>query len=185
MRSRRTLFLIAILCLLLLTATARTQTIDPFYAGDYTIIDLGQIAGLPFDYGPLIFKSGDPDTILIGGDANEETAGIYEVAVTRDALGHISGFSGTPVRIANAPGTGTQGLDGGLAYGPGDVGNVFRLFEAAAAGRRLPLGRIHNRRSMIYAGNLAEAALAALGSEHGRGQVYLIADDRPYSTRDL
>jgi hypothetical protein len=106
---------------LLFAGAARAQSIGPLYASDYTLTNLGTISGLPTEYGPVVFKSGDPQTILIGGDADEDTAGIYEVTVTRDADGHITGFSGTAVKIANAPGTPTHGIDGGLAYGPDNV----------------------------------------------------------------
>ncbi len=104
-----------------LAASARAQNIEPFYASDYTLTNLGTISGLPTSYGPIVFKIDDPQTILIGGDADNDTAGIYEVAVTRDAEGHITGFSGMAVKIANAPGTATHGIDGGLAYGPDEV----------------------------------------------------------------
>lgn len=72
-----------------------------------------------------------------------------------------------------------------MVYGPGNKGNVLRLLDAAAAGRRLPFGRIENRRSMAYAANVVAAALAALDSDRSRGQVYLVADAEPYSTREL
>ncbi len=102
-------------------AAARAQNIESFYASDYTLTNLGMISGLPSSYGPIIFKRGDPQTLLIGGNADNDTAGIYEVSVTRNADGHIIGFSGGAMKIANAPGTATHGIDGGLAYGPDDV----------------------------------------------------------------
>jgi nucleoside-diphosphate-sugar epimerase len=72
-----------------------------------------------------------------------------------------------------------------MVYGPGAKGNVLRLLQAADKGRRLPFGRIRNRRSMVYVGNVVDAALTALESPRSNGQVYLTCDERVYSTREL
>lgn len=90
-------------------------TIDPAYASKYTAFDLGAIPGLPLaKYGGLVLSEGDPNTLFIGGAANEAFAGIYAVSLVRSACGHIVGFSGTAKKIANAP-----YIDGGLVYGGG------------------------------------------------------------------
>jgi len=72
-----------------------------------------------------------------------------------------------------------------MVYGPGNKGNMLRLLNAAARGKKLPLGRIHNKRSMVYVGNVVDAALAAVTSDAGAGEVFLVCDERPYSTREL
>jgi nucleoside-diphosphate-sugar epimerase len=72
-----------------------------------------------------------------------------------------------------------------MVYGPGAKGNVLRLLEAARRGKRLPFGAIENRRSMAYVRNVVDAALAALASPDSAGQVYLVCDERPYSTREF
>jgi len=92
------------------------QTIDPFYAGDYTYSDLGSVPGVPANYGGLTLKAGDPNKLLIGGAANGAAGQIFEVDVVRDGLGHITGFSGTATVYADAPYN-----DGGITYGPGGV----------------------------------------------------------------
>lgn len=56
--------------MLLAVTCSPAVTIAPDYAGAYTVFDLGSITGLPARYGGLTFKAGDPDTILIGGNAN-------------------------------------------------------------------------------------------------------------------
>jgi hypothetical protein len=91
------------------------QTLAPFYAGTYTVTDLGGIAGLPTPYGGLVFKAGDPNTILIGGAANTGAGRIYSVPVTRGTGGHIVSFG-----AITALGFGVNN-DGGIAYGPGGV----------------------------------------------------------------
>ena len=96
------------------------QTIDPFYAGNYSFIDLGQALTVPPSYGGLTFKAGDPNTLLLGGGANVTSAGIYALGLTRDSGNHVTGFSGISATVvsANSP---NGGIDGGLAYGPGNV----------------------------------------------------------------
>lgn len=72
-----------------------------------------------------------------------------------------------------------------MVYGPGAKGNVLRLLAAASRDKRLPFGAIDNRRSMVYVGNVVDAALAVLESPNSAGQVYLVCDERPYSTREF
>lgn len=72
-----------------------------------------------------------------------------------------------------------------MVYGPGAKGNVLLLLQAAETGRRLPFGCIRNRRSMVYVGNVVDAALAAVDNPAGAGKVYLVCDERPYGTAEL
>lgn len=95
---------------------AYAQVIDPFYAGNYSYVSLGNVPSLPPSYGGLTLKAGDPNTLLIGGTANSVNAQIYEVGLIRDANQHIIGFSGPATAWGPAP-----QIDGGLTYGPGGV----------------------------------------------------------------
>jgi hypothetical protein len=99
----------------------RAQTVAPFYAGAYAINDVGAAPGVPGRYGGLTFKAGSTNTLLIGGDGNSAAAKIYQVTVVRGTGGHITGFTGSATFFANAYGPGSGGIDGGLAYGPGNV----------------------------------------------------------------
>jgi nucleoside-diphosphate-sugar epimerase len=51
-----------------------------------------------------------------------------------------------------------------MVYGPGMKGNPLRLFALIDRGLPLPLGAVHNRRSMLYVGNLVDAIAAALAT---------------------
>lgn len=95
---------------------AAGQTLAPAFAGTYSITNLGTPTGVPGALGGLTALTGDPNTLLIGGNANTGSGAIYSIGVTRDGTGHISGFSGTATQFATAP-----NIDGGLAYGPGGV----------------------------------------------------------------
>lgn len=74
-----------------------------------------------------------------------------------------------------------------LLYGPGVRGNFRRLLGLAHVARRipLPLGGLHNRRSLIYVGNLADAILHLLQSPEARGRTFLVSDGEDLSTSEL
>ena len=95
---------------------AKAQTINPDFGGCYALRNLGQVPGVPFNYGGIAFKHDDPDLMLIGGNANGFNAAIYSIRVTRDPDGTINGFDGSAQSFASAP-----QIDGGLTYGPGNV----------------------------------------------------------------
>jgi len=92
------------------------QTIDPFYSGSYSYVDLGSVPKLPPLYGGLAFKYDNPNQIVIGGEANSSTGNLYTINVVRDGNGHITGFSGSAQFYASAPYN-----DGGVVFGPNNV----------------------------------------------------------------
>lgn len=94
---------------------AHALSIDPFYAGSYTVNTIGSVPQLPTNYGGLTFL--DNDTVLIGGAANGPAGRIYQVDVVRGAGNHITGFSGNATLYGNM---GTYN-DGGVVFGPGGV----------------------------------------------------------------
>lgn len=68
-------------------------------------------------------------------------------------------------------------------YGPG-VGAWFGILDRAARhGLPLPLGNVGNRRSFMYVGNVASAAVAA--AERGPPGAYIVTDSAPISSADL
>lgn len=100
----------------LLGAALTAQVIQPPFTGVYGFTDLGVVPGVPTPLGGVVFKSNDPNRVLIGGSANNGAGAIYEIAVARDATGRITGFVGSATQYALAP-----NIDGGLQYGPGGV----------------------------------------------------------------
>jgi len=95
---------------------ARADNIAPPYAGQYALLELGSVPGVPGPYGGLTLLAASPNELLIGGNANNGSGAIYEIGVTRDAHNNITGFVGTASLYSTAP-----DIDGGLAYGPGGV----------------------------------------------------------------
>src|SRR3954465_1289791 len=97
-----------------LAAPAPAQTLDPSFADDYSLTDIGTPTGVPSRLGGLVLKAGTTDRLLIGGSANAAAGALYEIGITRDLQGHINGFSGSAARFGDA-----ANIDGGLTYGPG------------------------------------------------------------------
>lgn len=72
-----------------------------------------------------------------------------------------------------------------IVYGPGARGNFLALMRAVARGMPLPLASVHNRRSLIYLGNLVDAIIAAVNAPQPIDQTYLVSDGEDVSTPDL
>jgi hypothetical protein len=87
------------------------------FAPFYECYDLGNLPGVPINWGGLTVKIDDPYTLLIGGSANTLAGALYEVEITRSADCHVTGWAGNPIeQFAEA-----SYNDGGVTYGPDDV----------------------------------------------------------------
>lgn len=128
----RSLVLLSLLGLAASSLSLSAQVIANDFASDYTLHNLGSVAGLPGSYGGITFKNDDPDVILIGGNANSFNGAIYSVNVIRGEGGHITGFSGAATLFAPA-----AYIDGGLTYGPGGV-LFFTTYSDNRIGQILP-----------------------------------------------
>jgi hypothetical protein len=87
----------------------------------YSITNLGTPPGVPLTLGGICFLEGEPDTLLIGGNANTTAGVIHAITVLRDGDGHITGFGAPSEFFAAAPGLGNGGIDGSLNYLPGGI----------------------------------------------------------------
>lgn len=72
-----------------------------------------------------------------------------------------------------------------LVYGPGVGGNFRTLMELVRRGVPLPLGRVENRRSLLFVGNLADAIERCLTHPGAAGGSFLLHDGAPPSTPAL
>src|ERR1700752_3786713 len=91
--------------------------IGVYFASFYTFSDLGAVPDLPTSYGGLAFLPDDPNTLLIGGQANSASGLLYTIALTRDIDHHITAFACTLTPY----GTVGEYNDGGVVFGPGGV----------------------------------------------------------------
>ena len=71
-----------------------------------------------------------------------------------------------------------------LVYGPGMRANALRLFQLIDRGLPLPLGAVHNQRSLLYVGNFVAAVTATLEHEAGN-DLFFVSDGPPIATPDL
>lgn len=72
-----------------------------------------------------------------------------------------------------------------LVYGPGVSANFRRLMDVVERGWPLPLGAIHNRRSLLYLGNFVDAITRGICHPAAAGQTFLLDDGVPVSTPEL
>jgi len=72
-----------------------------------------------------------------------------------------------------------------LVYGAAVKGNLRRMLQAIDSGRFPPLPDTANRRSMVSVDDLVDAARLVADSPQAAGQVYIVSDDSPCSTRQL
>jgi nucleoside-diphosphate-sugar epimerase len=91
------------------------------------------------------------------------------------ALAEVATRTGMQVVVLRPP----------LVYGPGVKANFLALMRAIARGWPLPLASISNRRSLVYAGNLADAIARCIEAAEAVGRSYLVCDGAAVSTPGL
>ncbi len=72
-----------------------------------------------------------------------------------------------------------------LVYGPGNPGNMERLIKLVYTGYPLPLGAIHNRRSLVALPNLIDLITTCLTHPAATNQTFLVSDNEDLSTTGL
>ncbi|MBE3023612.1 SDR family oxidoreductase [Janthinobacterium sp. GW458P] len=72
-----------------------------------------------------------------------------------------------------------------LVYGPGVRANFQRLMQLLRKGIPLPLGAVHNRRSMVGLDNLVDLLTVCCSHPRASGEVFLVSDDHDLSITEL
>jgi nucleoside-diphosphate-sugar epimerase len=72
-----------------------------------------------------------------------------------------------------------------LVYGPGNPGNMQRLFKLVDRGLPLPLGSVKNQRSLIYVGNLVDIIINCLENPRAVNESFIVSDGENISTPKL
>jgi nucleoside-diphosphate-sugar epimerase len=96
-------------------------------------------------------------------------------AEAEDALRELESRTGVGLVVIRPP----------LVYGPGVGANFLTLLKAVSRGWPLPLGRVDNRRSLIYVDNLADLLLLVAVHPAAAGRAFLAADGPAVSTPEL
>ena len=72
-----------------------------------------------------------------------------------------------------------------LVYGQGVKANFASMMKWVARGIPLPLGSIHNQRSMVALDNLVDLLVTCIEHPKAAGQVFLVSDNEDVSTTEL
>ena len=90
-------------------------------------------------------------------------------------LQQIASETGLQVVIIRSP----------LVYGPGVKANFASLMRLVARGWPLPLGGIHNRRSLVGLGNLVDFVATCASHPQAANQTFFVSDGHDLSTTEL
>lgn len=90
-------------------------------------------------------------------------------------LMHIADETGLEVVIIRPP----------LVYGPNAPGNFGSLMRAVQRGWPLPLGAIHNQRSLVALDNLVDFIITCIDHPQAANQTFLVSDGQDLSTAEL
>ena len=72
-----------------------------------------------------------------------------------------------------------------LVYGPGVKANFAALIRAVQRGWPLPLGAVHNQRSMVALDNLVDFIITCITHPQAANQTFLVSDGQDLSTAEL
>lgn len=92
-----------------------------------------------------------------------------------ESLKRISDETGLEVVIIRPP----------LVYGPGVKANFASMMKLAQKNFPLPLGAIHNKRSLVALDNLVDLIITSIHHPRAANQTFLVSDDQDLSTTEL
>lgn len=72
-----------------------------------------------------------------------------------------------------------------LVYGPGVKANFAALMRAVQRGWPLPLGAVHNQRSLVALDNLVDFIVTCISHPQAANQTFLVSDGQDLSTAEL
>ncbi|OXS14590.1 nucleoside-diphosphate sugar epimerase [Zobellella denitrificans] len=72
-----------------------------------------------------------------------------------------------------------------LVYGPGVKGNFASMIKLVEKGLPLPLGAIHNKRTLVALDNLVDLIVTCIDHPAAANQVFLVGDGEGLSTTEL
>jgi nucleoside-diphosphate-sugar epimerase len=72
-----------------------------------------------------------------------------------------------------------------LVYGPGVKANFAALMQAVQRGWLLPLGAVHNQRSLVALDNLIDFIITCISHPMAANQAFLVSDGQDLSTTEL
>jgi nucleoside-diphosphate-sugar epimerase len=106
---------------------------------------------------------------------NPHTAYAVSKWEAEEGLLQIAAKTGLEVVIIRPP----------LVYGPNAPGNFGSLLRAVKGGWPLPLGTVHNQRSLVALDNLVDFIITCIDHPQAANQTFLISDGEDLSTTEL
>ncbi|WP_298448149.1 SDR family oxidoreductase [uncultured Marinobacter sp.] len=91
------------------------------------------------------------------------------------ALRELAAETGMEVVIIRPP----------LVYGPGVKGNFASMIKLVSKGLPLPLGAVHNKRSLVALDNLVDLIITCIDHPGAANQTFLVSDGEDLSTTQL
>ena len=120
---------------------------------------------------------------VLGEETRQQPFNDASPAAPQDPYGRAKAAAESALRAV--PGLRLTILRPPLVYGAGVEANFLALLRAIAHGWPLPLAGIANRRSLVFAGNLADAVARCLESPQAVGKTYGVCDGASLSTPGL
>nr|BBJ04622.1 UDP-glucose 4-epimerase [Marinobacter nauticus] len=127
-------------------------------------------------------------SVKVNGELSSEQAPFYpnDAPAPEDAYGiskweaeqglkTIARETGMEVVIVRPP----------LVYGPGVKGNFASMVKLVRKGVPLPLGSIHNKRSLVAVDNLVDLIVTCIDHPAAANQVFMVSDGQDVSTSEL
>lgn len=109
-----------------------------------------------------------------GGPSPLDPYGVSKMEAEQ-GLRELSSRTGMEVVIIRPP----------LVYGPGVKANFAALMRAVQRGLPLPLGAVHNLRSLVALDNLVDFIMTCINHPKAANQTFLVSDGRDLSTTEL
>ena len=72
-----------------------------------------------------------------------------------------------------------------LVYGPNAKGNLRLMLSNINKGLFPPIPDTQNRKSMIHVNDLVRAIMLVAKDERANGEIFIVTDGKPYSSRDI
>lgn len=119
--------------------------------------------------------NGESGACAVGDPAAPQDAYAVSKHEAEQALRALAAETGLELVVLRPP----------LVYGPGVAANFMRLLRTVERGIPLPLGRVENRRSLIFVGNLVDAIVLCAHHPSAVGRTFLPSDGDDVSTPEL
>ena len=127
-------------------------------------------------------------SIKVNGESTQPGQAFTETdaPAPQDAYGHSKHEAEQGLRqLASDTGMEVVIIRPPLVYGLGVKANFAALMRAVQRGWPLPLGAVHNQRSLVALDNLVDFIVTCINHPHAANQTFLVSDGQDLSTTEL